>query len=307
MRLGTSSLFVACTLVWGTTWYAITYQLTATAPEVGVALRFVLAGGAILAWCALAREPIRHPLAHHRLFAAQGLTGFALSYVLIYHAERYIVSGLVATGYALMPLANMLGAHWLFGTPMSRRVALGGALGATGVALVFWPELATLSAGTTTVLGAALTAGAVVLSVISNMVVLSQQRQRLAHWSPLGWAMLYGAAGAALAALVAGRSWSVHWSAPFAVSLVYLALGGSVLAFGAYYALLARVGAARAAYVGVFTPIVALLVSSWFEHFDWQWQTWLGIALVLAGAAAGRPTRDRAPSPATQTTRMAGS
>ena len=294
MRVGTSTLFVACTLVWGTTWYAITYQLSAAAPEVGVALRFMLAGGAILAWCVLSGQSVHHPPAHHGLFAAQGLTGFALSYVLIYHAERHIVSGLVATGYALMPLTNMAGARLLFGTRMSRRVAAGGAVGATGVALVFWPELATVSATTATVLGAALTAGAVLLSCVSNMVVLSQQQQRLAHWSPLGWAMLYGAAGAALAALVSGRAWDVQWSTPFALSLLYLALGGSVLAFGAYYMLLERVGAARAAYIGVFTPIVALLVSSWFEGFDWQWQTWTGVALVLAGAALSRPTRSTA-------------
>jgi drug/metabolite transporter (DMT)-like permease len=47
--------------------------------------------------------------------------------------------------------------------------------------------------------------------------------------------------------------------------------------------LLARIGAARAGYVGVMVPIVALAVSFFFEKFAWGWLTTLGVALSLAG------------------------
>jgi len=44
-RLRTWQLFAGCVLIWGTTWHAITYQLSDLAPEFGVAVRYVIAGG----------------------------------------------------------------------------------------------------------------------------------------------------------------------------------------------------------------------------------------------------------------------
>ena len=45
----TWQLFAVCVVVWGTTWHAITYQLHDFPAEVGVAIRFALAGAAVLA------------------------------------------------------------------------------------------------------------------------------------------------------------------------------------------------------------------------------------------------------------------
>jgi drug/metabolite transporter (DMT)-like permease len=56
-----------------------------------------------------------------------------------------------------------------------------------------------------------------------------------------------------------------------------------VLAFGAYYALIGRIGAARSAYVGVMATILALFVSALFEEYDWRFATFVGIALAVAG------------------------
>ena len=47
-RFKTWQLFAVCVLSWGTTWHAITYQLGHTTPEVGVALRFLLACALVL-------------------------------------------------------------------------------------------------------------------------------------------------------------------------------------------------------------------------------------------------------------------
>jgi drug/metabolite transporter (DMT)-like permease len=276
-------LFVACTLIWGTTWYAITLQLAAVAPEFGVAWRFALAALLILAWCMLRRLPWHFTRREHAWFAALGALNYSFAYILIYHAERFVVSGLVAVGYSAMPLLNMLAARWLFGTPMSRRVAVGGALGVSGVALVFWPEFAHLDASRDVALGAVFTVVAVLLSCAGNMIVASQQRRSVTGWAPIGFSMAYGAAAAFVIAVALGRPATIAWSVDFAVSLLYLALAGSVLAFGSYFALLARVGPARAAYVGVMTPVVALVVSTIWEQFTWQAATLAGVALAIAG------------------------
>ena len=281
--MNTLPLFVVCTLIWGTTWYAITLQLVAVAPEYGVALRFALAALLLGAWCLLRGLPWRYARREHAWFAALGALNYSFAYILIYHAERFVVSGLVAVGYSAMPLLNMVAARWLFGTPMSRRVALGGALGVTGVALVFWPEFAHIDASRDVALGAIFTVVAVLLSCAGNMIVASQQRRQVTGWAPIGYSMAYGAAFAFVIAVVLGRPTSIVWSGPFVWSLLYLALAGSVLAFGAYFALLGRVGPARAAYVGVMTPVVALVVSTIWEQFAWQAATLAGVGLAIAG------------------------
>jgi drug/metabolite transporter (DMT)-like permease len=280
-------LFAAAVVIWGTTWFAIKFQLDAVAPEFGVALRFLLAAAIVLGWCAWRGLPLRFTAGAHAWLALQGACGFSLAYVLIYHAERFIVSGLVAVGYAAAPLTNMLLARLFFGTAMSRRVALGGALGLAGIVLVFWPSVQPLVTGLATdaavLLGAALTMTAVLLSCLANMITLRLQRSGVAGWPPIGLGMAYGAICTLVTAVALGRPMSVAWSAPFFLSLVYLALVGSVLAFGAYFALLGRIGAARASYIGVMTPLVALLMSTLFELFEWQLLTFIGVGLAVAG------------------------
>jgi drug/metabolite transporter (DMT)-like permease len=280
----TTALFFTCAAIWGATWIAITFQIDRAAPEVGVALRFTLAAAAALAWCALRALPLRLPAREHRWLALLGLLGFCLAYLLVYHAQRYIVSGLVAVGYSAMPLVNMLLGRLLHGTPMSMRVSAGGLCGLAGIALIFWPELARLDSSRPLAIGAALTAGAVLASSLSNTLVAGQQARGVRGWVPLGFAMAYGAAGSWLAVLLlSGASTQIRWSMSFAAALLYLALAGSVLAFGAYYALIHRIGAARAAYVGVMTTVVALLISALFEGYNWRLASVLGIALAVAG------------------------
>ena len=88
-------LFGVPTLLWGSTWYAITFQLGVVAPEVSVAYRFALAAVLLAAWCVATARLARVPAAR----SSAGLPRrespmFGLDYVLIYHAELYIASGL---------------------------------------------------------------------------------------------------------------------------------------------------------------------------------------------------------------------
>ena len=282
-RMSVASLFSVCVLIWGTTWYAITLQLAATSPAVGVALRFSLAAALLFAWCAARGLALRLPRSAHAWLALMGLLNFFVSYLFVYYAEQRIVSGLVAVGYSAMPLVNMAMARAFFGAPMSPRVGLGGVLGVCGIALVFWPEFARLSADAQLMTGALLTACAVLASGLANMVVARNQGAGVDGWPALAYAMAYGALGTWCFAVLSAEPVGVAWSWPFVASMFYLAAFGSALAFGAYFALLRRVGPARSAYVGVMATIVALLVSAALEGYDWKIATAAGIALAVAG------------------------
>lgn len=286
MRLPSAQLFAACVAIWGTTWIAITFQLGRVPPEASIAYRFALAALLLAGLCRLRGYPLRFSAPTHALLAALGLSMFCLGYLAVYHAERYLVSGLVAMGYSASPLVNMAVSRVALGTPLSRRIAAGGLLGVAGVTLVFWPEVSRLEENGASLPGAALTAAAVLASAVGNVFATRLERRGVNVWQKMAWGMAYGAAGCALAAALRGEPLAFDFAPAYVISLLYLVVLGSVGAFTAYLTLLERIGAARVGYIGVMVPIVALILSGLFEHFHWQPLTFAGIAVAVAGNVA---------------------
>jgi drug/metabolite transporter (DMT)-like permease len=81
--LSNLQLFAASVAIWGSTWFAITFQLGRVEPEASVTYRFLSASLLLFAYCAARRLPLRFPLRDHAWFALQGVTMFGASYVLV--------------------------------------------------------------------------------------------------------------------------------------------------------------------------------------------------------------------------------
>ena len=279
------SLFVLAVSIWGSTWIAITFQLGTVQPEASVFYRFVLAALILFAFCAWRRLELRFGPRQHFALAAQGALMFSFAYICVYYAETLVVSGLVAVGFSATPLLNMLGVRIVFGTPMNLRVALGGLLGIAGIALVFLPELMALSSNARALQGASFTALAVLASAAGAVIATGNAKRGVPVWQAMAYAMSYGSVCSLLYVLACGKSLGFDWSPGYALSLLYLAAFGSVVAFACFFVLLERIGAARAGYIGVMVPIVALVISYLFEGYAWRAQTWLGVGLSVAGNA----------------------
>lgn len=283
VELSNLQLFAACVAIWGSTWLAITFQLGKVEPEASVTYRFLLASLLIFAYCAARRLPLRFSARDHLWLALLGISMFSVSYIFVYYAEQHIVSGLVAVGYSASPLLGMLGLRLFFGTPMARRIAVGSILGIVGIALVFWPEFGKFQAGGSPALGALFTALAVIVSTLGSMVAHRNHDANVPVWQGMAWGMLYGAIFSALWTLAAGKPFAFEATLSYVLSLLYLVVLGSILAFAGYLTLLGRIGAARSGYIGVMVPIVALVISAAFEGFSWHALTWVGIAVSVAG------------------------
>lgn len=283
--MGNLRLFVACVAIWGSTWFAIKFQLGKVAPEASVFYRFLLGSLLIFAYCGVRGLPLRFRACEHLWLALFGVLMFSVGYICVYHAERHVVSGLVAVGYSASPLLGMLGMRLFFGTPMTRRVIAGSFLAIAGISLVFWPEFARLRVDGDTALGALFMVVAVLVSAAGAMVAHRNQEARLPLWEGMAWGMLYGALFSLAVTLATGKALEFEATRGYVLSLLYLTILGSIVAFGAYLTLLKRVGAARAGYIGVMVPIVALVVSAAFEGFRWHLLTWVGIAVSVAGNA----------------------
>lgn len=283
MRASDLRHFAICVLIWSTTWIAITFQLGDVAPAVSIFWRFGLAALLLATYCLARGFALRTTLAAQRELIAMGAFMFCGAYLLIYYAEIYLVSGLVAVGYSASPLVNMLTSRIAFGTRISRRVLIGGLLGLAGVVCVFSPEFSRIEADRGALLGAVFTAAGVLASAIGNVFSSRAQRHGGNVWQKMAWAMGWGACLAGAIALMTGESFELPASPAYLIALLYLAIAGSIITFASYLTLLETIGAARAGYIGVIVPIVALAISSLFEQYDWHPLAHAGILLAVAG------------------------
>lgn len=280
---GPIALFVVCTAIWGSTWLAITWQLGVVAPEVSVVYRFSIAAALIAAGCLASGRSLRFPLADHVRFAGWGVMFFGVNYVAVYYAERYVTSGIVAVVFAAIVVASAVGMRVFYGTPYTPRMATAAVLGVGGVVLLFLPEMGSTTGGTNPALGVLWAFVSMLLATGGTLVAVSAPMKRLPIFPVTAWGMAYGAASAAIVAVVNGAPWTFDPRLPYMATLAYLAVFGSVVAFGAYLTLLQQVGAGPASWTGVSTPVIAMLLSTMFEGYRWTWPAVLGVALAVAG------------------------
>ena len=77
-------LFAICTLIWGSTWIAITYQIGHTAETLAVAWRYTLAALCLGLFCMVRGLPFKLPLHIHIKMAGVGFFLYCLNYTLLY-------------------------------------------------------------------------------------------------------------------------------------------------------------------------------------------------------------------------------
>ena len=244
-----------------------------------MAWRFLLAGLLVAGWCRLRGIQLRLRAADHVALAILGLTMYSAAYICVYHAEEHLASGLVAVGFSAAPLLAMFGMRLFFGQPLTLRMAAGSLFGIA--------------------LGAILTMLAVLGSVFGGLLAHRNHNRGLHGVAAMAWSMGYGGLFAFLIALALGRQIVIGTTPAYLLSLAYLAFLGTVAAFAAWLTLLGRIGPARASYVGVMVPVVALLISTVFENLAWHPLMIAGMLVSIAGnvLVLGDPRRQSAGAP----------
>lgn len=277
-------LFYAMTvLIWGSTWIGIKLQLGSVEPMVSVAYRFTLAAMLLILWCLFRRLPMRFSLTAHWFIFWQGVCLFGFNYLLFYIAELHLTSGLAAIIFSTILIMNIINGRLFLGTPINGRVVVGGCLGLIGMVLVFKSEIIGFSFSNQLVKGAALCLLATFLASLGNIISARNQRAGLPIVQTNGYGMAYGAAAMFGAVILFGKTVSFEFSSVYIGSLCYLALFGSVIAFGCYLSLVGNIGADRAAYATLLFPLVALGISTIWEDYQWSGSAITGVSMILAG------------------------
>lgn len=276
-------LYTITVLIWGSTWLAIKFQLGEVDPLVSVIYRSGTASLLLFGWCVLARARIRLSLNEHIFIALQGVLLFGLNYWLLYWSEVYLSAGVVAVVFATMVFMNVVNSTLFLRRPVAPVVVAGGLVGIVGVGLLFWPEVSRFNLGDGAVRGLLLALASAYCASLGTIAATRNATFGLPVISVNAWGMFYGSVALLIVALFSGMEFGFPARHSYAVSLAYLTFFGTVIAFGAYLRLLALIGPDRAGYNSMMTPLVALLISTFFEGYTWTVPAALGLVLIVAG------------------------
>ncbi len=275
-------LYTTAALIWGSTWLGIKLQLTQVPPILSVGYRFCLASGILLIYCLVTHKNLVYSRRDHFFMAVQGVTLFGLGYIMSYLATSYLTSGLVAVIFSTILMWNILNLRLFMGQPVARRALAGGVLGLSGICVVFWHDLSAFTA-TRGLIGLLIALLGAYLASIGNVVGSRNANSGV----PVTQANVYGMAYGALLCIIIhfgiGGELTIDWTIGYLGPMLYLTVFGSVVAFGCYMLLIGRIGADFAAYVMLLMPLVALVISTFFEEYQWTASAMAGVAVVLLG------------------------
>lgn len=276
-------LFVIPALIWGSTWYAIKFQLGVVAPLVSVIYRFALAAVILVGFCLLTKRSLKFSRKVHLRVALQGLLLFGMNYWLIYQSEEYLSSGLVAVGFSTLIFFNIFFGGLFLGNRIGKKVIFSAIFGLTGTAIIFKEELLEFRAGNEGVKGLLFLISSVMIASMGNITSAKNSTLKIPVIQATALGMGYGSVIMCIPALVLGKTFTIETSPEYLISLVYLSLPGSVIAFVAYLTLISQIGPEKAAYAIVVVPVVAVLISTFLEGFHFTLSTALGMVLLVLG------------------------
>lgn len=293
-------LYLITVLIWGSTWFAIEFQLGTVAPEVSIVYRYAGASLLLFAWSVMRGLNLRFAWQAHGWFMLLGLFLFCLNYIMAYRAQVYITSAMCAIAFTAIVWLNILLARVFFGIRSDTRVLVGAAVGIVGIVVLFAPRIGEVSLDDHVLFGSILAVCGALAASFGNMASQKAQSLKLPVIQSNAWGMFYGGLFTAIVSGVQGQPFTFDASVPYVVSLLYLMIFGSIVAFGAYLTLLGRIGAHKAGYAMVLFPVVALLLSILFEGLELDLPIIAGTALVLAGNVFVLAGKSRMPkNPAT--------
>ncbi|MFC2136611.1 DMT family transporter [Bacteroidota bacterium] len=283
MNLKNTILFIIPTLIWGSTWYAIKFQLGDVNPILSVAYRFGIAGVLLIIGCKLFKINLRFNLNQHLLILLQGAFLFSLNYMLVYFSERYLTSGLVSVLFSLIIFLNIFFNWLILKAPIKKDVFIGGIFGVTGTVLIFKNEFSSLDFSDDNFIALILGLISAILASLGNIISAYNQKKGLPVIQTNAYGMFYGSILMFIVAIISGIDFTFSTSFSYVFSLLYLAIFGSIIAFTAYLNLLGNIGPDRSAYTILVIPIIAMIISTIFEGYIWQNSAIIGILFLLAG------------------------
>lgn len=281
-------LFITCAGIWGSTWIAIKFQLKTydssnPDPVISVLYRFIISALLMFSFALYFKMKLTYSRKHHLIFFLQGACNFSINYILTYWAEQYAPSAIIATAFTLLVIYNIFGMKLFFRKKIGSNVYWGALLGIIGIFFIFGHELKSFRAGETDLRGLGLGLISTFFASAGNMLSYKNYLNEIPVTISNAWGMFYGAITTLILSLFLSKEITFSNASGYWISLIYLSIFGTAIAFGAYLTLVGRIGAERASYTSILSPVIAIILSSIFEDLKISVYIFIGLMLCLLG------------------------
>ena len=270
--------------IWGSTWLFIKLGLEDLPPLTFAGIRFVISCAIIFAIIRIRGLQLPRARRDWLLLAVTGILSFGFNYGLVFWGEQHISSGLAALLQATLPAFGLVFAHFHLPSERLSWTKIGGVvLGVCGVAVVFSNQLAV--AGRQALAGCVALILSAAFAAYSNVLV-KRYGKKLNPAIMAAGQMFFGllllfAVGLPLE----GNPLRFHWTPIAVLSLLYLAVVGSVIAFLLYYWLVQNMDVTKSMLIALVTPVVAVILGMLVLNEEFGWRTLAGGAMIILGIA----------------------
>jgi drug/metabolite transporter (DMT)-like permease len=294
--------FAIIYLVWGSTFLAIRIGVREVPPFLLAAMRFSTAGLVLYLWTILKGEP-SPTWRQWRSAVLLGFVIFVIDYGFLFWSEQRVPSGIAAVVLATIPVFMTLSEIVLLRTQhLSIRLALALLVGLAGVAVLMNRSLSLGGEPVDRVGAIALIISSFswsIASVLTRKMPLPTSKVLSAGAQMLAGGVLLTLASAALGEFrrfhptaVSGSAW---------LSLLYLIVAGSIVAFTAYVWLIHHESPTKVGTYAYVNPVVAVLLGYFFGGEGLGPRTILGAVCILLSVILITTTRAKKPGPALAT------
>lgn len=275
-------VWILLCLIWGSTWAFIKLGLSDLPPITFANIRFIIAVILLLLIAGLRRARWPRARSEWRLLLTTGILQFTINYGLIFWGEKYISSGLAALLQATIPLFGLLIAHkYLPNEPLTFMRLCGIVIGLAGVGIIFSNQLAL--GDVWSVWGSmAIIIGAFAAAYSNVLLKLSDVKLDLSVL--VAGQMLCGLVPLLILGMIKeGNPLRLRWTLAAIISVLYLALVGSVAAFMLYYWLVRHMDVTNTQLIALVTPVVAVLLGVIFLDEELTWRVAVGGLGIFGG------------------------
>lgn len=289
--------FAIIYFVWGSTFLAIRIGVQEVPPFLLAAIRFLVAGLALYGWMLAQGE--RSPSWRQWMSAfLLAVLIFVLDYGLLFWAEQRVPSGIAAVMLATIPVFMALSEIIFLRTQrLTVRLALALLTGIGGVAVLVSRSL-NLGGAPIDPAGAV----ALIIAAISWSIASALTRKLPLPRSKVMSSGAQMLAGGVLLALTAGALGEFHDFHPATVSraawlsLLYLIVAGSIVAFTAYVWLIHHESPTKVGTYAYVNPVVAVLLGYFLGGEPLSLRTILGTLFVLISVVVITTTPAKKPA-----------
>ncbi|HYP25468.1 MAG TPA: EamA family transporter [Blastocatellia bacterium] len=275
-------VFLILSVIWGSTWLVIKVGLEDLPPLTFAVARFVIAAALLFGVVLVRRVPLPRNRKDWTLLAVTGVLSFTINYGAVFWGEQHVSSGLAALLQATIPAFGLVIAHYyLPGERMTVIKIIGVLLGIAGVGLILSNQVS--DHGMLALLGSAVIVLGAFAAAYANVLV----KARGGHLHPAMLAfgqMIFGLVPLLVAGLATeGNPAHFNWTPRAWLSVLYLAVVGSSLAFMLYYWLVKNMDVTKTMLIALVTPLIAVVLGMAVLGESLTWRIVTGGAAILCG------------------------